>query len=349
MRSAGPWHRTFTRELRARIRRLTRSMIAEPMREPSLGRPRWLAPVLVAVAAVLVASCSSARVTPTQVVSRPTAPPGPSAQAATPPTDSSVVGARFVHPVELDNGSLLVEPPGPGEQPTLSATDAATEIWASSSLLGYHPVVLGFGIATITVSQAGIPAVTSLPAWVGFADAAAYSCPAEIAPTGPTTTLPRLPTSGYAAVVVGAISGSPSVVYTARASPCDLSPSGPFVSSADEVVSIAWVAPGVVTDGQLAVKAVVPPCGRYEGSNVAGDAESLTVTLDAVVADGAEDCPEAQPVVETVQIGPPRAPGAPPPIVSSRTLIEHGALGTGPIRALIEESTNPNHGPERTS
>jgi hypothetical protein len=285
-----------------------------------------LAFACLAAGALFTSSCSSATVTPT-VVSRPTALSPTTTQAATLPTAASVAEARFLRPVELDDGSLEVEPPGPGEHPTLPGAEAAAEIWASSALLGYHQVVVGFGIATIAVFQAGVPTVTSLPAWVGFAVANLAHCPAETAPSGPTTTLPALPSSGYAAIVLGAESGSPAIAYTARSSSCGFSPTGPSVSSVGEVVSIPWVALGSVTAGQLSVRGSVPPCGTYQGSSVGGDAQSITVTLDAVVPDVPLDCPSAQSVVEAVQIGPPNSPGAPPPIVSSRTLITHGPLG----------------------
>jgi len=284
----------------------------------------WPPSASVAVGALLLASCAS---TSTSAVRDRTTSSRVTAQAPSLPAATSVANGRFISPVQLDNGTLLVEPPGPSEHPTLSETEATTKLWASPTLTGYHAGPLGFGIATITLRQAGVPSVTSLPAWIAFAMANAASCPAETVPTGPTTTQLALPSSGYAAVVIGAAIGTPAVAYTARSSTCGFPPTGPTVTTASEVVSIPWVALGTVQAGQLAVRASVPPCGTYRGASVGGDAKSLTVTLLAVVPDVAHECPVVQPVTESVQVGPPSAPGAPPPVVSPSTLIEHGPLG----------------------
>ena len=139
------------------------------------------------------ASCSTSTVLTTQTTDRL-----PKAQAPVLPSEGSVADGRFVRPVELDDGILAVEPPTPGQQPTLSQSHATTAIWASSALLGHHAGPIGFGIVTITLQQAGVPKVTSLPAWIGFAVAATASCPMETAPTGPTTTLPDLPSNWHA-------------------------------------------------------------------------------------------------------------------------------------------------------
>jgi len=149
----------------------------------------------------------------------------------------------------------------------------------------------------------------------------------ETVPTGPTTTLPALPSSGYAAIVIGAANGSPAVAYTARTSICGFAPSGPSVSPTDEVVSIPWVATGQVKAGQLSVQATLPPCGTFEGSSVSGSAQSMTVTLAVEVPDIPLHCPAVQPLNESVQVGSPNSPGAPPSLVSPSTVIEHGDLG----------------------
>jgi hypothetical protein len=286
----------------------------------------------VAVGALLLASCASTGTgTGTGAVRDRTASPRVTAQAPSLPAATSVANGRFISPVQLDDGTLRVEPPGPGEHPRLSEAEA-TKIWATSTLAGYRAGSPGFGMVTINLRQAGVPSVTSLLAWIAFAMANAASCPAETVPTGPTTTQLDLPSSGYAAVVIGAAIGTPAVVYTARSSTCGFPPTGPTVTTASEVVSIPWVALGTVQAGELAVRASVPSCGTYRGASVGGNAKSLTVTLLAVVPDVAHECPVVQPVTESVQVGPPNAPGAPPPVVSPSTLIGHGSLGA--IRAV---------------
>jgi len=251
-----------------------------------------------------------------------------------------VSDGRFITPVELDDGTLVVVPPSSGEHPTISEADAAAKIWASPTPAGYHAGPLGFGIVTISLDESGIPTVTSLPAWVGVATASLVHCPEETAPTGPTTTRPTLPSSGYGAVVIGAEAGSPAVAYTARSSTCGSPPTGPSVAVASEVVSVPWVASGTVEAGQLVVQASLPPCGAFRGASVGGSAASTTVTLLAVVPDVVLPCPAPQRVMETVQLGSPNSPGAPPSLVSPSTLIEHGPLGA--IRTAEVETASPS-------
>jgi len=278
----------------------------------------------MAVGALLLTSCTSASVVRSRTTST-----RPTARAPSLPVEASVTNGRFISPVQLDNGTLVVEPPGPGEHATLLETEAATKIWASPTLAGYHAGPLGFGIATITLHRAGVPTVASLPAWVGFAVASLPHCPAESVPSGPTTTQPVPPSNGYAAIVLSAATGSPAVAYTARSSSCGFPPTGPVVTSASVVVSIPWALLGTVQAGQrqLAVRASVPSCGTYAGAHASGTAKSLTITLSAVVPDVEHGCQGSQSVMETIQVGPPNTPGAPPPLMSTSTLIEHGPLG----------------------
>jgi hypothetical protein len=279
----------------------------------------------LALGAVMLASCASAA-----VVSDRTSSPRPTGVAPSTPAGASVADGRFVRPVQLDDGTLQVEPPGPGAHPTLSEAKAAAEIWASPTLAGYRSGPVGFGIVTIGLHPAGVPPVRALAAWIGIAVANPTGCPEETVPTGPTTTQPVLPSSGYAAVVLGAATGSPAVAYVARTSTCGSSPTGPTVTAARKVVSIPWVPLGTVTAGRLTVRATVPPCGTYRGASSSGTVASLTLTLAADVPDVPHGCGGVRTVTESVQIGLPAvpvlSPQSPPP-ASAGTKIDHGPLG----------------------
>jgi hypothetical protein len=256
---------------------------------------------------------------PTQVPTR--------AQAATPPDASSVMDGRFVQPVELDGGTLRVDPPGAGLASTVSEADAARAIWASSTFSGHRTGVLGFGVVTISLSPSGpgAPSVTALPAWVGFGSAVAASCPMETVPTGVTTTVPALPSSGDAAVVLG--DGDVSLLaYTARTSICGFAPTGPSYGTADEVESVPWTEVGPLHDGSLTVQAQIPGCGAYQGASSGGTRSTWTVSILALVPLTDEGCTGSS-VTETLSTGPVDAPGAPPPVVSSSTAITHAAVG----------------------
>jgi hypothetical protein len=242
------------------------------------------------------------------------------ADVTTPPTRTAVANGRYVNPVELDNRTLTVQPPTANERPSISEQDAATEIWAGSVFAGYHQVEMGFGIGTL----AGEPTVTVLPAWIGFGTASTFSCPAMIAPTGPTTTEQAPPTPGYAAVILGAASGAPAITYGSRGAICGSPPTGPTVSPASEVVSVPWVETGPESGGEIADQASVPTCGTLAGESGGGNSTSMTWTVNAVVPDAELGCAGTRTVEVTMRVTLPNLPGVPATVVTS---IGHGPLG----------------------
>ena len=240
------------------------------------------------------------------------------------PTSSTVVDSRFVTAVQLDDGALRVEPAPRSDRATITQAQAATEIWASPSLGGRRVESLGLGLVTIAVPSRTVPRVTDLLAWVGFAKAGPIFCP-EARPKGPAVDASSLPSSGWAAVVVGADSGSPAVAYTARSAPCgSVSPAS--LTKAIEVVSVPWVEVGV--NGQVvSVEATFPPCGEHSGNASGGSATSITISVQAMVSDVHRDCGGPKVVPESVRVGPIPSPGAPPPLFTSRTVIVHAVVG----------------------
>lgn len=246
------------------------------------------------------------------------------------PSAHSVAAHRYVDSVQLDRGALRVVPAPKGDEPSISRADALTKMLANTQTMGYRAVVLGFGLVTISSHASGVPTVKSLPAWIGFSkEYAAYSCPAMIAPANgeTTTTLPTLPSDGYAAFVLDAAKGSPAVTFVAASEPCGkVVPSS--VGKASEVISIPWQATGPLVNGSLPVRTTIPPCGTLRGISSGGSAASATITLDVTVPDVHGQCNGAKSVTETVNLGVPNpAPGSPPPVENSGTEILHGAVG----------------------
>jgi hypothetical protein len=219
--------------------------------------------------------------------------------------------------------------PAPGNvRPTMSLAAARVLMRANPTTTSYRSIVLGYGLATIATHAPEVPRVRSLMAWIGISKRfASESCPMMRAPLGKaTTTLPSLPSAGYAAFVIGATHGSPAVTYVAASAPCGSAvPS--TLTNASEAISLPWQALGPVAGGSLQVQTTIPACGSFAGIMTGGSAQSMTVTLGAVVPDVHGPCQGSQAVTKMVTFGPMDAPGAPPPLVSPRTQIMHGAVG----------------------
>jgi hypothetical protein len=251
------------------------------------------------------------------------------ATATSPATAGVSATGRFLGPVELDRGELMVVPAAPGQVPRVSRSAAAAKIWANPAVESAQMGPLGYGVVSIALRVHGVAHVERLLAWVGFArHTAAYSCPAE---TGPLVKEPPLPSDGYIAVVLGALNGAPAVTYTARSSVCE-SVHPASLANASEVISIPWSTVGGATGPSLQVIATVPPCGTVGGIASGGSATAMTITIGAIVPDVLSHCGPAHVVSETVDLGVPgNPPGAPPPLVSSTTRIVHGALGPADV------------------
>ncbi|HEX3980841.1 MAG TPA: hypothetical protein VHW93_06440 [Acidimicrobiales bacterium] len=249
------------------------------------------------------------------------------------PIHAEVMHQRFVTTVELDAGVVTIRPAPARLRPKTSEKKAATQIWATSQIMGYRPQALGFGIVTIHGHAAGVPSVRDLPAWVGLASVAqvAFNCP--MMRTSPARPVRPLPTPGEAAVVLGDSVGGPAVVYRARSAPCgSVVPAS--LTNALEAFSVPWSALGPVESEILTVRVAVPACGGIAGIATGGSATAMTVTVYALVPESpvATSCAPGRQVTRTVAMGPGNAPGAPPPLVSPTTVILHGK--TGPTRVV---------------
>jgi hypothetical protein len=247
------------------------------------------------------------------------------------PRPADVVRGRFVAPVSLDGGVLVVVPVPAADRPLVSRQQAAREIWASPVLQSRTPGPLGYGLVTISLRVLGVPHITKLPAWVGFAKSSGFAgCPEESATsTSNPVGLPGedLLSSGYAAVVIGAAHGSPAVTYTAPSLFCgSVQPAA--LAAATEVLSVPWQALTGVENDSIQLRASLPACGSFESITSSGGAKVTTITVSAVVPDVHGRCDGAGTTTQSVALGPiGNPPGAPPPLVTASTVIRHGSLG----------------------
>jgi hypothetical protein len=247
------------------------------------------------------------------------------------PRPADVVRGRFVAPVALDGGVLTVVPAPAGDRPAVSRTQAAREVWASPVLQDHVQGPLGYGLVTISLRVKGVPHVTRLLAWVGFARSPEVAnCPNESPGTAghtPVLSGAALASSGEAAVVIGAAHGSPAVAYAAPSVLCDHRQPA-TLSRATEDVSVPWRALTSLANQSIRVRVTLPDCARLEGTAAGGSAQVSTVTVDAVVPDVHGHCAGITDLTEIVVFGPTgNPPGAPPPLVSASTLIRHAAVG----------------------
>ena len=197
------------------------------------------------------------------------------------------------------------------DRPRVTGESAAQKIWASPVLLGRQEGPLGYGLITISLHVKGVAPLFRLPAAVGFAKATdTASCPAErsVPTTNPSgTSLTALPSNGYAAVVIGAVSGSPAVSYTARSSVCT-SVQAASLAKATEVLSVPWQLLSGPRTGSIRLRATLPPCGDLEGISSGGSAKAWTITVGAVVPDVLGRCGRTHSATQTVDLGPPGNP-----------------------------------------
>jgi hypothetical protein len=176
---------------------------------------------LLAVVALAFTMWSSAATASTSVATR---------------LDPGTIGAgRFVKAFALDGGAFRVVPApaslGTGEVPRAILAQA----WATSQVQDYWVRGFAFGLVTIVKKFKGVRVVHSQPAWVGLVQySGAFFCPAF---DGPDKTAP--PSSGWAAVVVGAGRHSPDVVYTADDVHCGDYYHASLVN-ASETISLPW-------------------------------------------------------------------------------------------------------------
>ena len=207
------------------------------------------------------------------------------ATGAVTPTADSVVDGRFVVPVQLDDGSLRVDPAPANDHPSLTA-DVQDLLMASADLSGKDAAVVGYGLITLEGAQHGQDAVHAVPGWIVFGWGGIYHCPNMTVAPSPVD----LPSDGYVAVAI--LPGDPmsDFSYEARSNVCGTL-RGPSIGIAMHVESIAWEQVGPIQQDQIKISYTLPPCGNDAAYVIAGDAAGSTVTVNASVPDAPSSCP----------------------------------------------------------
>jgi hypothetical protein len=84
----------------------------------------------------------------------------------------------------------------------------------------------------------------------------------------------------------------------------------------------------------MQIETELPSCATYAGNGGGGSATSMTVTIYATIPEDTSGlhCPAGGLINKTIVLGPVGVPGAPPPLVSTNTQINHGP--TGPLRVV---------------
>ncbi|MHB1087858.1 MAG: hypothetical protein ACYC19_03725 [Acidimicrobiales bacterium] len=235
-------------------------------------------------------------------------------------TVSRVRNDRFLKTITLDGGAFSVSPAPASMKTPSNAAAVAREIWATSQLQGYskwsshrRSPSFGYGIVTLTRTEAGVQVITKEAAWVGLAhETATYYCPLETGAQSTTQLLHRAPSSGLAAVAVAEPSGTPAVVYVARTVRCGrLYPA--VVTNATEQFSLSWRVVGGVGGSEVALDVTPPPCGHITGNAVSATTHSGSLSSVSIAEYGTapdatvsyQSCPVAAPVREVINLGGP--------------------------------------------
>lgn len=252
-------------------------------------------PVVARTAAAGMPECPSAPY-------RPRVTSGDGEQQPLPrPAKDDVSGARFVRPLTLDDGGLVVNPPADGDQASYSGDDAVCEVLASTydnngSVGEQSADTIAVGLARVTVKDsllgrssqgtgesygsvdgvADVNATQPAPtpfhdrlAWVVvLAPAISSSCPAMISGSSPPPNRNEPGHHGYQVFLVDAATGGDALLYVERRNGiCPGSmPDGPWVDVPLTYVSVPWQLQSEEPDRSSAqISFDVTDCDGYSG------------------------------------------------------------------------------------
>jgi hypothetical protein len=270
-------------------------------------------------AAALLASCSSE--------------PAGTASPGT-PSQLSVANGRYVRAVALDDGALTITPAPASMRPVGSAPAMETLLWSTAQLQSSESQDLGFGLVSVRSPIGPGGPIHDLPAWIGISSDAriASSCP-EFDERTTHPPLPKLPSAGEMAVIVGDPTGSPAVVYRAQSAPCG-SLIKASISPAEQLLSLPWSQVAPISDGQVTISFEVPACGSSTGWSVGGTWKARVIAVSAIklIDASSVSCVPARATTMSIGLPPGEEPGAPPVLTPQTTAVLHGP--TGPQRAV---------------
>ncbi|MDP9184922.1 MAG: hypothetical protein M3O29_04545, partial [Actinomycetota bacterium] len=241
----------------------------------------------------------------------PAPTPTATTESAVLPSADAVVDGRFVVPVQLDDGTLRVDPL-PDDTIPDGAARAADLLWASRLFSTKDAGVIGYGLITLEGGQDGKAAVDQVPGWIAFGWGGVTWCPDMTAPPSPTD----LPSNGYVAVAILPNDQFSDFSYEARAQVCDAPVHGPVIGMATHVESIPWTQDSPAGADGVRITYTPAPCGSHETFNASEGSSGTTLSVEMSVPDAALPCAPPAPLSETLT-GPGYGTGS----------LEHGDLG----------------------
>jgi len=190
-----------------------------------------------------------------------------------------VSGDRISTVLRLEG--LTISPPSSSTKSRVSATQMASELWATTALQGQTKVALGYGNITLNLARDGAPKLHSVPVWVAIATSkpcgATSACSASAIASLPLTVV----VSGYGLPNSERTTGLP-IAFTYKNGGKN-STAKPRLLAAIEQVSVAWVQDGRVSNGSLHITAAGVSCGALNGYNLATNTNGTTLTVKGLI------------------------------------------------------------------
>jgi hypothetical protein len=219
---------------------------------------------------------------------------------------------------------LTIAPPSSSTKSRVSATQMASELWATTALQGQTEVAFGYGNITLNLSQNGAPKLHSVPVWVAIATSkpcsATSACNASAIASLPLTVV----VSGYGLPNSERTTGVP-IAFTYKNGGKN-STAKPRLLAAIEQVSVTWLQDGRVSNGNLHITVAAVPCGALNGYSLTTNTNGTTLTVKGLIPESTlgDFCTVSVAVSKVI---PLRGASA------STTTIHHAP--TGPMRATI--------------
>lgn len=176
---------------------------------------------------------------------------------------------------------LTIAPPLSSTKPRVSATQMASELWATTALQGQTEVALGYGDITLNISQGGAPKLHSVPVWVAIATSkpctATSACRASAIASLPLTVV----VSGYGLPNSERTTGVP-IAFTYKNGGKNSS-AKPRLLAAITQVSVGWVQDGRISNGSLHITTAGVPCGALNGYHLTTNNNGTTLTVKGLI------------------------------------------------------------------
>lgn len=176
---------------------------------------------------------------------------------------------------------LTIAPPSPSTKPLVSATQTASELWATTALAGQSEVAFGYGDITLNLSQVRAPRLHRVPVWVAIATSKPCTTPSACSASAITSLPLTVVVSGYGLPNSERTTGVP-LAFTYKTGGKH-SAAKPQLLAAIEQVSVSWLQDGRVSKRSLHITAMGVPCGALNGYSLATNTEGTMLTVKGLI------------------------------------------------------------------